>query len=180
VVVDDRHVVVKYPENSTLEIIYAGRDDVGAYVCKEDDTKFAVVLLRASPYVYHTRSVNLNRGSTLELECRGFGVPEPSVTWYCADLPLVEDGKRIRLSNTSTMHHGLLTIESLEVSDYNNYMCMAVNEHGSYNSTTLVRVKSPLRVLWPIFGIIIQLAALAIIIFFYERRKKKQGLAKAE
>jgi len=177
--VDDRHVIVKYPENSTLEILYAGRDDIGAYVCREDDNKLAVVLLKSSPYVYHTRSVNLNRGNTLELECRGFGIPEPLVTWYCADLPLVEDGKRIKFSNTTTMFNGLLTIENLEITDYNSYRCMAVNDHGSYNSTTLVRVKSPLRVLWPIFGIVIQLASLALIIFFFERRKKK-GLAKAE
>ena len=180
VVIDDRHSIERYTENSTLEIKYAGRDDIGAYVCREDDNKLAVVLLKSSPYVYYTRSINLNRGNTLELECRGFGIPEPVVTWYCADLQLIEDGKRIRFSNTTTMYNGLLTIENLELTDYNNYRCMALNDYGSYNSTTLVRVKSPMRVLWPIFGIIIQVASLAIIIFFYERRKKKQGLAKAE
>lgn len=169
----DRHVIERHHDNSTLQFIYAGRDELGAYVCKVDEENQVVVTLRSAPYVYYKKSVNLNAGATLELECRGFGLPEPSVTWFRAELPLVEDGKRIKFVNTTAMINGLLIIENLELDDYNNYMCTATNEFGSYNSTTLVRVKSKFRGLWPIMFIGIQLAALGLIIIIFERRKKK-------
>ena len=180
VVEDDRHIIEKYPENSTLEIRYPGKEDIGVYVCKEDDGHQVNVTLRSGPYVYYKKSINLNRGNTLNLECRGYGDPHPTARWFREDQELFEDGKRIKFLNTTSVSNGRLVIENLEITDYSDYKCMAFNYIGSYNSTTLVRVKNPLRVFWPIFGIVLQLGILAIIIFIHERRKKKAGLTKSD
>lgn len=168
-----QYEIEKYEDNSTIHFIFAGRDEIGAYICKEDEDNQVVVTLRSGPYVYYKKSINLNIGNTLNLECRGFGIPEPSVTWFRADQPLVEDGKRVKFENTTAMINGMLIITDLEATDYSEYTCMAMNDYGVYNSTTLVRVKSPYRAIWPIVGIVVQLAAMAVIILIYERRKKK-------
>lgn len=168
-----QYTIERYPENSTVHFIYAGRDEIGTYVCKEDEDTEVAVTLSSSPYVYHKRSINLNYGNTLQLECRGFGIPEPNVRWFRAEQELDEDGKRVKFVNTTAMINGLLIIKDLEATDYSEYKCMANNTYGSYNSTTLVRVKSPYRAIWPILGIVIQLITMAVIILVYERRKKK-------
>jgi hypothetical protein len=165
--------------NSSLEIHYAGRKDIGEYVCKENDESEATVMLFAAPYVRNDSSINLNKGNTLEVECLAWGHPKPTVTWYSKGRAIVADGVRVTFSNTSEALGGMLHMEDMQLEDYDHYVCSAYNEYGVHNGTTLVRVKSPLAALWPILGIVIQLGILAVIIFFYER-KKKSTLAAAE
>lgn len=169
--VKDKYVINQ--ENSSLVIKRVAEADVGIYKCSDSDSE-AVVILYAAPYVRSEKSSrSYNQGNTLELVCNAWGYPYPSASWYVDETPVVPDGKRVKVENSTLLHNGKLTIENLNFTDYRVYTCIATNEHGNHTGTTLVRVKSKLAWLWPIVGMVIQFALLAIIIFFYEQHKKK-------
>lgn len=169
---DDKKYIIS-TENSSLTIKAAQTNDVGVYQCAEDDEPRVNVTLYSVPYVRGEKSINTSPGHSVTLDCKPRGLPVPEVTWYGSDQLILPDGKRFALKN-STVLNGQLVINNLEYSDYKIYTCVATNMYGSYNGTTLVRVKSPWRAIWPIIGIIIQLIILTVIIFFYEMRKKKE------
>jgi len=162
-------------QNSSIVIKSIVDDDLGDYQCElGDDDLRANVTLYSVPFTREGRSINAYTGNTVSVLCRSKGWPQPLVSaWYQLDRLVVPDGVKFTVNN-DTMQDGLLTVTELKGVEYGIYTCVTTNRFGSANSTTLVRVKSRTEVIWPILGIIIQLAILGIIIFFYERKKKKE------
>lgn len=175
---DDKRYIFN-PENSSITIKHVGYDDIGVYQCSENDEQRVNVTLYSIPYVRDEKSVNTSPDYNVTLDCKAKGLPLPVVTWYGYNTTtgvnqlISSDDKRVLILN-STITNGQLKITKLTYDDYKLYTCVASNRYGSHNGTTLVRVKSQWRAIWPIIGIIIQLAILALIIFFYERRKKQE------
>jgi len=175
---DDKKYIFNL-KNSSITIKHVGYDDVGVYQCSENDELRVNVTLYSIPYVRGEKSINTSPDYNVTLECKVKGLPMPVITWYGYNGTtgishlISSDGSRIFIQN-STVTNGQLTITKLTYDDYKLYICEATNRYGSYNGTTLVRVKSQWRAIWPLIGIIIQLAILALIIFFYERRKKQE------
>jgi len=167
-------------ENNSITIKSVGYDDIGVYQCEVNDELRVNVTLYSVPFVLNGKSINTNPGYNITIDCRVRGLPSAVVTWYGYSPQnelgqLIEsDGKHYIMSNTTTTTNGQLTLPDLVYEDYKVYLCMATNEFGSNNGTTLVRVKKPYRAVWPIIGILVQVLVLAVIIYFYERRKKKE------
>jgi len=181
IIIDEENTnIVIDQSNSSLRILHVGRDDVGPYVCQEGEDLEATVTLFAAPYARTEKSINLNKGNTLTLECYAWGYPLPVVTWYGNGEPIITDPVRVLVENSTSIQNGQLVINGVQFTDYKRYTCSASNPHGVYNSTTLVRVKTPIEGIWPIIGIVIQLAIVGIIIFFYERSQKKKAAEKKE
>ena len=94
------------------------------------------------------KSKNLVQGDPLVLECDVWGLPQIKITWFKqgeeegSDIePLDISDDRIKLSPYEGVENASLRIENLEDADRAHYTCNAENEHGSDNSTILVRVK---------------------------------------
>jgi hypothetical protein len=84
------------------------------------------------------------------VKCKGWGWPTPYVLWTRAeyfDHVLGVSDPEVTLSNITT-DYGLtlvraeLSIAHMNYSDQMSYKCIMVNDKGSANSTTYVRVKS--------------------------------------
>lgn len=93
------------------------------------------------------KSKNLVQGESLELHCVVYSYPSAWVKWYRTYdeegedyKPFVED-PRITVSDLDDTVNGTLIITNLDFPDRAYYMCVATNDIGSGNSTTLVRVK---------------------------------------
>ena len=88
--------------------------------------------------------MNLVEGNRLELECSSWGWPTPNMTWRRQDpfTGVESDPTPTTIVSSSEFPSATrLMIEQVALSDYSNYVCIAVNAVGSNNATTLVRVK---------------------------------------
>ncbi|KAG5263347.1 hypothetical protein AALO_G00263860 [Alosa alosa] len=77
---------------------------------------------------------DVNSSSTLMLTCLAQGVPQPNITWYRNDLPVVEG------QGVSLMAEGVLVIQRVKKEDEGMYECRATNDMGVVASSAFVRV----------------------------------------
>jgi len=166
--------------NSTLEIHHATELDMGEYECVfelDNGQQFKqIVNLNAEPYVkkFEPKSKNLVQGDPLELHCKAFGYPLPTVNWLKEEDPIFWDTDRVTLSLFNGVENATLRIEDMDFDDRANYVCVANNKYGAHNATVLVRVKDKLAALWPFLGICAEVIVLCAIIFIYEKRRAKK------
>lgn len=169
--------------NHTLQVTRVERADVGYYECRytqNEKTINASVGLYASPRVEHeTKSKNLVQGDPLVLDCKAWGLPQLSATWFRDNEPLNRSDTRISTADytddeNDVVLNGTLKIKDMDFGDYASYSCIVENEYGEQNLTTLVRVKDKLAALWPFLCICAEVAILCIIIFVYEKKRSKQ------
>lgn len=187
---DDKYKI--HAENSTLEILTAGRDDMGQYFCEvvfspgtseEQIVKPPAIEVKAAPAIdSHSKSKNMVQGEQLDLWCKVTGYPCPTLEWF-------KDGKSF---NTTTRIHileensdtskarecptGKLTIYTLEFEDKGEYSCKASSPdfNTTATATMVIRVKDKLAALWPFLGIVAEVIVLCTIILIYEKKKSKQ------
>lgn len=93
-------------------------------------------------------SESISVGDTLTLDCKPKGLPMPEVEWYVgsqlinASTPSNESRFTFPQSNTTGfVPNSKLVLKKAKASDRETYYCKAINEHGEYEDSTLVRVK---------------------------------------
>jgi hypothetical protein len=115
-------------------------------------------------------------GDPFQLECAAWGLPAVTVTWSRGDTPIVADGERVILKNSSLLENATLRVEKTEYDDEAIYTCVAVNEYGNNSASIQIRVKDKLAALWPFLGICAEVVILCAIIFIYEKRRNSKNL----
>lgn len=131
--------------SGNLQIANATRDDEGPYKCaaynpvtQEIKTSTSTDRLRirrstseAARIIYPpaSRSIMVNKGQRLVLECVASGIPTPQVTW-------AKDGQDLRNHNNTRFLLSNLLIDAASEGDSGTYVCNADNGIGSPNSAT--------------------------------------------
>nr|SVE74391.1 EOG090X0BNZ [Daphnia barbata] len=90
-------------------------------------------------------SFNIVEGENFRLPCVVYGYPTPNIEWRREGEEgqwetLIADGHFKFEPNNEGIANGTLLIEEVKIEDRDNYMCLASNELGSHNGTTLIRV----------------------------------------
>ncbi|KAK3083179.1 hypothetical protein FSP39_015849 [Pinctada imbricata] len=83
--------------------------------------------------------VTVEEGSSVTLECKFKGHPNPQIEWY-KDRKLIRSGRHYRI--TSDEDHSTLTIHDSYTNDTGRYMCRAVNMVGSTTTESHVKIQS--------------------------------------
>lgn len=73
-------------------------------------------------------------GETIELHCKGTGYPTPKLEW-------VKEGKELISGGTISSVNGILTVTSATIEDAGMYKCIAFNEKGRAEDSTVVQIK---------------------------------------
>lgn len=177
-------------DERSMSIVKAGRSDVGEYVCMfipdpasaGTGKASATVYLRSPPFVDpFSKSVTGWEGGSASIQCKAYGYPTPTITWYKAETPEEDDqGNVLKISENKTVlevfndvANAKLTINELVSEDRFYYGCQASDGVNSTMAKCLLRVKSRYAALWPFIGIILEVIVLVIVIIIYERRKRK-------
>ena len=111
---------------------------------------------------------------------------------------VIADGHFMLEDNNEGITNGTLIIMDIKIEDRDNYMCYAINELGSHNSTTLIRVIGNMpkkflsyrvlsihyidkyAALWPFLGICVEVIVLCAVIFVCERRRNKKQFEESD
>ncbi|XP_016296715.1 brother of CDO-like [Sinocyclocheilus anshuiensis] len=133
--------------SGNLQIANATRDDEGPYKCaaynpvtQEVKTSTSTDRLRirrstseAARIIYPpaSRSIMVNKGQRLVLECVASGIPTPHVTW-------AKDGLDLRNHNNTRFLLSNLLIDAVSKSDSGTYVCHADNGMGSASSARVL------------------------------------------
>ncbi|XP_013060986.2 zwei Ig domain protein zig-1-like [Biomphalaria glabrata] len=170
-------------ENSTIIIDKPNRDDAGPYTAvyeiKSSQGTFehqCVVEYTAGPLVMDmARSRNLEQGDDLKLSCEVKGYPQAVIIWQRDKMNITRNGTIF--SEYMGYKDGQIEIKNVQFDDAGNYTCTAYSERFGNSSTKniIVRVKDPIAWVWPLVGILVEVALLAIIIIVVklcERRNK--------
>ena len=80
-------------------------------------------------------------GSSVRLEIKVKGLPEPEVEWYKERRPLYS-GRHFKVTTEGDLH--VLIISDTYHQDTGRYMCRAVNIVGATTTEAIVRVQSKL------------------------------------
>jgi hypothetical protein len=181
-----------FTENNTLRILKIDPLFIGKYVCTfgGNTSNTFNIKIKAFPAPFE-KPRNVIQGDPLSLECKAWGVPEPTISWfhyYEELLPQNSAGRIILKPNTGAsdtnsvkfpiLANGTLRIESMDDGDAGNYTCSVTNEIDgvvyTVNSTVVVNVKDKYAALWPFLGICAEVAILCAIILIYEKRRAKR------
>uniref|UniRef100_A0A671RNY0 Brother of CDO n=1 Tax=Sinocyclocheilus anshuiensis TaxID=1608454 RepID=A0A671RNY0_9TELE len=133
--------------SGNLQIANATRDDEGPYKCaaynpvtQEVKTSSSTDRLRirrstseAARIIYPpaSRSIMVNKGQRLVLECVASGIPTPHVTW-------AKDGLDLRNHNNTRFLLSNLLIDAVSESDSGTYVCHADNGIDSVSSARVL------------------------------------------
>jgi len=176
--------------NNTLRLLKVDPTTlgVGSYTCGDDTnpeiTSFNIKVL---PHVNKfDKPRNVIEGDPLALECKAWGIPEPTITWYRNGTEIVAEGSGGKITlkkNTEAagstikfppLQNATLRIEKMEYEEGGNYTCVATSDIGVANATVLVQIKDKYAALWPFLGICVEVAVLCTIILIYEKRRAKR------
>ncbi|CAG9828625.1 unnamed protein product [Diabrotica balteata] len=129
----------------SLLINYVDFNDAGNYTCEvsngvgEAQTQSINLKVLASPYLITKPTIqNVTEGDSVELECKGGGLPEPQAKWIHNGKPIEEsldNPRRKVLSNK-------IIIEHLQKNDTGNYGCNVTNSLGYVYVEVYVNVLS--------------------------------------
>ncbi|XP_077997324.1 muscle M-line assembly protein unc-89-like [Glandiceps talaboti] len=134
----------------TLFIAEIFPDDTGKYTCRASNTagqsESSAKLTVKEPgpstdppvFIQKPKSVNVDEGNSVKLECKVEGSPIPSITWE-KNGQTVYDGGRIKISNSDDTN--ILHIQAVLSTDAGRYTCKAENMHGQECCTVTVSVR---------------------------------------
>lgn len=162
-------------DSDQLTLLKVGEEYCGSYRCEAGKNLTEEFYVYVIPYVkQYEKPKNVIEGDPFQLECAAFGLPEISVTWHHGEQPIVADGERIILKNSSSLVNSTLRIENAEYADAGDYFCVVENAIGNNSAKIEIRVKDKLAALWPFLGICAEVIILCAIIFIYEKRRNKR------
>jgi hypothetical protein len=182
-------------ENNTLRIKSVDPTVVAHYGCSESsanaENAMGFDILVKAFAVQPDKGRNVIQGDPLNLECKAWGFPLPTVEWQFNGTTLVQGGfgGRVQLKNNTgasgsnsfkfpIIENASLRIENIDYEQEGNYTCVVSNllEDQQYeaNATTAVTVKDKYAALWPFLGICVEVAVLCTIILIYEKRRAKR------
>ena len=100
----------------------------------------------ASPNVdWQNKAKNVIEDDPFQVECVGWGTLPLSVVWTFKGVPVIADGDRITLKNSSgsgqLLENSTLRIQSVNYDDEGDYVCVVQNEYGNATSTISIHVK---------------------------------------
>ncbi|KAK4877721.1 hypothetical protein RN001_010227 [Aquatica leii] len=132
-------------DGTVLEIKNIKASEGGLYVCearnelgyREASAKVEIetVVQRPPTFIYKPYDIQAVLGSTIELPCKGDGVPTPGLQWRKDGSELLRTG-RIRISV-----NGNLYIVGVALEDAGRYECTAINDHGRATASGYVTIK---------------------------------------
>ncbi|XP_074650249.1 basigin-like [Tubulanus polymorphus] len=172
------------PINQSLTFLKPTRKDVGPYECiftndliksTGKESINGTVFLLGGPFVdkFERPSKNLVEEDSTVINCKVFGKPLPSITWW-------KDGVKLTVNGTFnfTAYQGVpnatLVMKDLKQHHRGDYTCVADIGGISANATLLIRVKDKYAALWPFLGIVAEVVIVCAIIFIYEKRRGKR------
>ncbi|KAI6172894.1 EGF-like domain-containing protein [Aphelenchoides besseyi] len=136
-----------YP-NSALQLDYdrltipnAQESDAGSYSCRAENiagsyTDQKTIDVGVSPTIVPSpERVQGNIESSIKLQCRALGAPNPKISWTKDRSPISLENKRF-----SILADGSLMIRDIQVEDQGYFTCEAKNEFGVQFKNTLLVV----------------------------------------
>ena len=93
--------------------------------------------------MYHTMTMYAKVGDDVELDCLSDGNPDPDISWYKYNVPLLEITYR-KLEDTF-IKSGKLLLSDLLLADAGNYSCHVNNSLGLINRTFILRIYGELE-----------------------------------
>lgn len=169
----------------TLKITKPKVADIGAYSCEGSGKAAVDFRVAMEPVVAElATSFNVVEGEKFRLPCVVYGYPTPSIEWRRetegAWNTVIADGHFMLEENADGITNGTLVIVDVKIEDRDNYMCYAMNDLGSHNSTTLIRVIDKYAALWPFLGICVEVIVLCAVIFVCEKRRNKKQFEESD
>ncbi|GBM98114.1 Hemicentin-1, partial [Araneus ventricosus] len=117
--------------NGSLFIYNSTDQDSGQYKCVASNDfglaeQVAELIVRSKPkFIIEPHSSTAVEGNNVNLDCRVYGEPKPTVTWTKDSLPLQKNERVLILPNNT------LKIVAVQISDEGIYACRANNSLGS-------------------------------------------------
>ncbi|XP_070569690.1 myosin light chain kinase, smooth muscle-like isoform X2 [Ptychodera flava] len=134
----------------TLFISEIFPEDSGLYTCRasnsagqtETSAKLTVQEMGDTTcppkFIQKPKSVNLDEGNSVRLECKVEGTPAPTITWEKNGQP-IQNGGRIKITNTGSSN--VFHIPAVLSTDAGQYTCKAENAHGVDSCSVKVIVR---------------------------------------
>ncbi|XP_042210757.1 hemicentin-2-like isoform X2 [Homarus americanus] len=138
---DERFSAVHQGEEWQLQISSLQKSDEGEYECQVSTTPPTTQIFYLK-VVEAPRNIHAVEGKTVTLTCRVSGQPPPTVHWN-------KDGVLLSSSRLQVNRDGDLIIRSVTASDAGRFHCQAVNTHGVMESSILLLVEKPTRIIKP-------------------------------
>ncbi|XP_042210777.1 hemicentin-2-like isoform X5 [Homarus americanus] len=138
---DERFSIVHQGEEWQLQISSLQKSDEGEYECQVSTTPPTTQIFYLK-VVEAPRNIHAVEGKTVTLTCRVSGQPPPTVHWN-------KDGVLLSSSRLQVNRDGDLIIRSVTASDAGRFHCQAVNTHGVMESSILLLVEKPTRIIKP-------------------------------
>lgn len=172
-------------------IISRGLDsDAGSYTCsvralnasKTFNVIANVIVKFESTEIGKT---NMVEGEKLSLHCLAFGT-NPKIIWRIGNTTYSTSTDRVLLEEDDKgVENARLTIESIMLSDYNDYTCEARNNATDITGkpaqvTMAVRIRGKYAALYVFVGIIVEVVVLCAIILICERRRNKTEVEESD
>lgn len=128
---------------------------------------------------------NMVEGEKLSLHCLAFGT-NPKITWTIGNNTFSTSTDRVLLEEDDKgVENARLTIESIALTDYNDYTCEARNNATDITGkpaqvTMTVRIRGKYAALYVFVGIIVEVVVLCAIILICERRRNKTEVEESD
>ena len=74
------------------------------------------------------------QGQNVNLNCNGYGVPHPTLTWYL-------DGEQLKASSRITVQREQLNIFNATITDGGNYTCVVQNLVGKVSCAVFLKIR---------------------------------------
>jgi len=176
-------------EGNKLTISKPQEDDAGNYTCRFQTQNVGGAPVEDTIHVVTNvtvrmtgKSINKQEGEDLDITCRAYGKPTPTITWRKnnEDILVGVENATHRLSfsaNEDGVPEAQLKLKGLlRPNDAGDYCCKGENVANDAEACIMIRVKDKYGALWPFIGIVAEVILLTAIIYVYEKKKSKPDM----